>query len=461
MDRRIVDIHTLKTAGGTELVQLMNKALDTDKISIQKAYQTVSYMRAAVRFRAGDVANVPFVIRRKGRPKREKPIYDSRLGELPPQYMWFSKLSHLIFLIEASVCLTGKAAMFIERSGRSVVNLIWMNPLSVTPIYHRTTGQLVHYNRKVNGKDVTLAIEDVVFIAPLDVFDEQHGTVPDAQAALINATIIHNLNEFLSGDLKGGLLKNMLLLVGPQTPVNERSVLKTFMDENFKGARSKKKYAVMRADKVDPVMIGNGLADLHDAAIESEQRRAIAASLRIPHSVLTSDAANYAVSQQDKLNMTTGTTIPQCQNHAAELVFQLFSTIGLHFEFQYKLIESLQTAELEQAKAVGEVVEKGILTPNEGREIIGKEPIAGGDVLREKQTLALSTGKTLGFDTLKLVRAWEKNAYDYGRDFIQSTEGIPDRIVKTIQTRLDNGEPLAAAFSPPWVDNYPITNGVA
>lgn len=57
---------------------------------------------------------------------------------------------------------------------------------------------------------------------------------------------------------------------------------------------------------------------------------------------------------------------------------------NMRLEFDYSQVEVLQENRAEQAAYVTQLVEKRIITRNEGRELLGREPIEGGDEIEDR-----------------------------------------------------------------------------
>lgn len=443
--------HTIK-GDQNDLVALMNKATGQGGLSLASAYKNVSYVRSAVRHRAGAVASIPFTIRRLGAKPETAPIFDSDVGTVPKGLEWLAKLQHLNFLVESALTLEGKAAIkkWPEGERRKIETLMWCAPNRVTPKFDKRGG-LEYFKHDVNGHEVKVAIEDMIFIAPIDVYDETYGTTSDGNSIKKNAQILDSLYTFLGKSLKADLLKHVLLLVPKGTKKSERSLIKQWMKKNAAGARASERFSVVEADTINPIVIGNGLEDLHDTDIEKEQRMAIATGLRVNLALLTNEVSNKATSIQAKRDLMIGVAIPEMKTIAAEYNAQLFHELGLHFQPEYERIEDLQSSEIEQSLGVTQLVEKGVWTPNEGRAISGKEPKDGGDELREPKSAPMpDVTKSLDFDAVRELRNWQQKVRSHGRGVKFETNYLPSRVSSVIAKRLEDDEPIGACFLPPW-----------
>lgn len=420
------------------------------KMSREQTYKVISWIRAAVKYRAGQVAGIPFVIHSGD---LEKPIYDSETGVPPRGMVWFGKLRHLKKLTEAAIAMEGYAPIRkILTAGNKVENLIWLSPTKTRAKVDPDTGVLEQYEH-INPRGIwdPIPIEEMVFTSPLDVYDEVWQGTPDAVAANIHAEIFGNLNAFLSGHLGRGLLKAMLLMLPKGTRPEERSVLKDWVREMMSGARAKEKFAVMEAETVTPVEFGEGLTDLHNTAIEEEQRRAIAAAFGVPHSVVTSDASNFAVAKQDALQFMQLTGKPAAQVIEAEWNAQLFAPLGLHMEHKFGRVEQFQDQKLAQAEAVTLVYQGGVFRLNEARAIVEAEDLGPeGDRFIENPSVNVTVGKTLSYDAWREMDQWKAKIKAKGPGVEFYPRFLASDIVSVIKNRIEENEPIGAVFAPPW-----------
>lgn len=444
-----VEVRTFKTFQ-TQITAILAADNRQGKMSREKTYKVISWIRAAVKYRAGQVAGIPFVIHSGD---SEKPIYDSETGIPPRGMVWFGKLRHLKKLTEAAIAMEGFAPIRkILTAGNKVENLIWLSPTKTRAKVDPDTGVLEMYEHvNPRGHWDPIPIEEMILTSPLDIYDEVWQETPDAKAANIHAEIFGNLNAFLSGHLGRDLLKMMILRVPRGTRPEERSVLMDWIDLNMAGARARKHWTVMEADSVDPIIIGEGLTDLHNTAIEEEQRRAIAAAFGVPHSVVTSDASNFAVAKQDALQFMQLTGKPAAQVIEAEWNAQLFAPLGLHMEHKFGRVEQFQDQKLKQAEAVTLVYQGGVFRLNEARAIVEAEDIGPeGDRFIENPSVNVTVGKSLSYDAWREMDQWKAKIKAKGPGVEFYPRFLPSDIVTTIKNRIDENEPIGAVFAPPW-----------
>jgi len=77
-------------------------------------------------------------------------------------------------------------------------------------------------------------------------------------------------------------------------------------------------------------------------------------------SILFANAANYATSKQDELNYLTKTVVPECEFIASVLNEQIFTKLGLRFEFLPETLDAFSEDENERAQSLKTLTDAGI-----------------------------------------------------------------------------------------------------
>ena len=431
------------------MTALMASANDEGRLSPHRAYKTVSWVRAALRYRSGQIASIPFEI-----TQGSTVVYDSQAGDVAKGFAWHGKLQHLLKLIDSSVALEGMA--FIRKfseSGNKIDNLYWYQPDKTKPIpFARGEGRGIKaFEHETGGVPEMIDPEEMVFISPLDVYSELWNEESEYMAAKVNAEIMGNLNAFLSGHLSRDMLKATLFYVPKGTKAEEVSVLDSWIKDNLMGARSRKKYAIMQAESVKHEMVGEGIGDLHNTKIEEMQIKQIAAALCVPPSVVDSSASHFSVSKQDALQFMQLTGKPAMQVYSAELNAQLFEPLGQQMTPKYELVEQFQEQQLDQAERVAKLYQAGLWTREESRIATGKPEVPeNGGTFMEHSPVAVNLGRSLTHDAMREMETWKRKIDRRGRDTEFTTQYIPNEIADTIRFRLKSNEPIGATFSPPW-----------
>lgn len=463
----------VKTANPSYPATLEN-LLDTrqaDRLTAERAYVVSGWFRRCVEIRADALASIPYTIRSGGRV-----LYDSAgFAEIPEDLMWLAELDTLLKLTESSLTVMGAAYWMPKIRGGRPVSIDWLAPHLVQPQYD-ATGNIVAYKRRLyvpDGgmyapKETTIAARWVVPFFAKDIFTEVGPGNAVGDAARVNADVLYSLDEFLDSYMDRGLLPATILSVPANTPPEERNRFQQWWDKYYRGKNRAGTQKVLNADSVKVEKIGDGIGQLGASEIVQQQREAIAAIMGVPKSHLLPEAGKQ--SYQDDENLYVKTVIPEAKRIAAVLNQKLFSDYGLYFRFEYKRIEALQRANLETARGVQRLVEKPVLTQNEGRGIIGYEasdeegadsliPDRSTDLSNEASSLAVMEAsadpdarRSLSPEMGAEIANWRKKAEKRGLDVSFNCEAIPPMVEGEIRRRIKAGLPLEVVFEEPFYD---------
>ena len=100
-----------------------------------------------------------------------------------------------------------------------------------------------------------------------------------------------------------------------------------------------------------PVVVGEGLAGLSESELTDEKREDIATALGVPHSLLFSNATNFATAEQDELNFYKQTIIPDATAIARAMNRQYFEPAGYRLHFQPDQMDIFQEDEEDRSGA--------------------------------------------------------------------------------------------------------------
>jgi phage portal protein BeeE len=186
--------------------------------------------------------------------------------------------------------------------------------------------------------------------------------------------------------------------------------------------------------------VGSDLSDLHSDVITRDAREAIASSLGVPHSLVMSNAANYATAKSDQLAFMANTVVPQARLLAHAINHQLLMPLGYHLQFEPHKTEVMQQSELEKAQAIALVVGGPVLSVDEGRELLGYEPMG------ETQVQEVADTKMVD------IQRWRTKISRKGRDAKFSPDHLSDFEADVIRERLASGFDLDEVFKAPFTD---------
>ena len=249
------------------------------------------------------------------------------------------------------------------------LGLRWLHPLPVRPEINERDG-LTHFTRTLgDGVEKRFELDDIVYLWVPDPFVEigpaEHYP---GRAALQAAGILSNMDEFLVGYFARGLIKATLLTKMP-TPGLTTGPQKTSDDERSRvlewwrratGGIKNANVTEMATGDFRPIVVGEGLQDLQNTSLTTEQRETIATALGVPHSKVTANAANFATANQDARSFVTDTMIPETRWIGAELNRQIFAPMGLQFDFQPEALAIMQDDEAQRAASHEALVRAGM-----------------------------------------------------------------------------------------------------
>jgi hypothetical protein len=138
-------------------------------------------------------------------------------------------------------------------------------------------------------------------------------------------------------------------------------------------------------DDIQVEVVGDTLDQMTSDTLTNQAREDVCAALGVPHSLISADAANYATSQQDTLNFYQQTVLPQA-DLISEVITDQVLPPGYEFVFDPSQLEVFQQHELAKAQSITALVREPTLTVDEGRDMMGREPLGGvSDQMQEAQ----------------------------------------------------------------------------
>jgi len=324
---------------------------NTDNSDLAGLYRRVSWLFRGVDLRIKGVAGMPFAIYRGKREIDTSADYQNKVG-------WLKHPRQLFGQAEAALTIWGNG--YFERRQNllgSVWGLEYLLPSSIRPKINAENGE-IKFERTVNGRKVTLTPAEIVYLWAFDPFVEIGPALSSPVIAAAGAAgVTLSIDEFAAAFFQRGAIKATLLLTEGRILEPEREKLKAWWQRLFsKGTRSAWQTDIVNGEKLNPVQVGEGLESLENRELSEEKRMQIATALGIPHSILFSNAANYATSEQDDKNFAEDTIIPECELIAERLNEQVFEPEGYRLEFTPENLAIFQQDEAERGVALSQLV---------------------------------------------------------------------------------------------------------
>lgn len=315
-------------------------------------YKAVPWLNRGVDLRANAVASLPFIITKGGEQVDSSEEYENATGLL-------SDPESLFYLIEAALVLLGYSYLLIEGDGLEA-EARYLHPFSITPDIDERLG-LVGFTRTVGGWKKEYSPEQIVrFWAPDPLVEVGPATNSPGQAALLAAGVLRSVDEFARLFFKRGAIKAMLLAVSASTSESERDRVKKWWQKLFQGISNAWQTEIVNADAVTPVKIGEGVKELESTELVKNKREDISTALGIPHTLLFSEAANFATAQEDRLSFYRETIIPRARFIERVLNLQLLGEFGYKLRFKPETLDVFQVDEAERAQAFSLYTHSGL-----------------------------------------------------------------------------------------------------
>jgi HK97 family phage portal protein len=339
----------------------------TQDESPRSLYSLVGWLYACVNLRADRVAGMPWAIF-SGKTKLVSDTDDLSA------YPFLDNFGELLELTESALCLCGYAYWFKQRNfNNKPLGLRWFAPDTIQVLYDRMTGiagfrRLLDPTRSV-AVGVDFTPDDIVYFKLPNAFSELEPGTPPARAALADAQVIANMNDFVAAFFARGAIKATVLSVDPDTMDAEMEKIEAWWKRFFSGIKKAWSTAAIRG-KLEAVVVGEGLESLTNSELTNERRQAIATALGVPHSIVAADAANFATAQQDELNFLNNCIIPESKLIERTLNRQMFAPIGLRFQFEPDRLSAMQEDEEQRAQSYATYVGAKI-RPSIAAQLVG------------------------------------------------------------------------------------------
>jgi len=324
-------------------------------------YERIPWLYRAVNLRADALAGLP----------TSWETLDGTPVAAPPKLPFALDLAHLLNLIEGWLTLYGAAYVFKGmNAARRVRHLHPLHPRTVTPVYEGERG-LVGYERQVGGERIALGLDEVVAIwLPARRAELGYG-VPPARAALSAAGMLQAADQFGEQYFQHGAVMPTLISIEGMPSPGDMEKLESWAGRAMSGLRNAFRPLALRAPvKVQPLAGNVELGKLALPELTDKKREDIATALGVPHSLLFSNAANYATARQDDLHFYDKTILPEARRIEAALNAGLFERHGVRLRFRPDRMEIYQSLEAQKADRVTALFTSKIITKEEARQMM-------------------------------------------------------------------------------------------
>ena len=335
--------------GGVEDGWVISGQSDTQTADVNALYKAIPWMFRGATLRADSIANMPFAISRGETDVDVSNDWQNKLGFLPEP-------SALLWLLEASLTLTGKAYLWREYNRLITRSLKYVTPQSIT--YDILPNGEIRWKRDIRDGRGFQEVTDPKSIINFwlhDPFVEKGAAMAfPASAALSAAGVLFNMDAFVASFFKRGAIKATIFQAEGMGPEDRREFLNWF-NKFTTGIKNAFTTRILNAKNMQPVVIGDGIESLANITLTDDKKKDIAAAFGIPFAILFSDAANFATAQQDKLNFLDNTIVPECRFIESVLNAQVFEPLGYKFDIgTLSCVERLQCFALPLCQFIGQ-----------------------------------------------------------------------------------------------------------
>ena len=332
--------------------------------SAADAYNTVAYAFRCVTTRASECDRVPFALE----DEAGNEVTDD------PHFKHLAPSRGLIYDIEASLCLFGQGYALIETNQYGMnPGLAWAATPSITPDYDPYTQKLRWFFRTAPYRQ-TIQLPNIVYIWNRNYSDENKPGVGETQVAIGPASTLFALDSFTASYFNAGAVPMFIIPVEPSTQDSDIKKEQNFWNRQASGVGRAFRYLVARFQRErEPITVGANVKDTQAAELSAEKKKDIAIAHNIPPNIVDG-TYKYATAAEEYLGFMAGIIIPRVDRIFSEMNKQFYSRYGLRLISRPKKLEIMQTAFLEQARAVGELLDEKPLTIDEGRAILELPP---------------------------------------------------------------------------------------
>jgi HK97 family phage portal protein len=327
-----------------------------EEASSSALWRQVPWANRGVKIRASYLASLPFQVKRGDTVIEE--------DDLPRMVPFIRNWSRMLWMLEASQVIYGASYLLNEGTPRMPANVRVLAAKTIKPDWDhfRKTGELQFIRKLGRGAEPrTLDAEQVVYIWQSDP-DVEIGPPEssDLDAAGMAAGVLRSTDKFTTAFYDRGAIKGTIISLKGNVDRAERQKFKSWWSRIFRGLDNAWGEGIINADAVDITPIGEGLESLENKELTNARREDIATGLGVPQSILFSNAANFAVAEEDKRTFYEGTVVPQSNLIQATLNEQLFEPAGFRMEFMHQNLDIFQEDEEDRSGALVNYVNAGM-----------------------------------------------------------------------------------------------------
>lgn len=319
-------------------------------------YARVAAVYRVANMSADAVGNMPFaLLTDSGDEYDVSDDWQNKVGFLP-------RPRELFRLFRMSLFMTNSAYGFME--GNQVIKrLRYIVPTTIKPLQAERTGELIGFERSINGvitRYMDMKRMPIRWLWRLDhtteLLPSEHS---EFKALMAAAGVLYNADYYVEQFFRRGGIKPSLLKVNGVPTTEERQKIEHWWDKIIRGATEFLGKVVV-ADTMEVQTIGEGIDNLNNSTLHDEKLADVAMAAGIPLSLLVANSANYATANIEYRTWFRDSVIPWVHFLEDGMNEQLFDPMGLHIEFRPEITNTGTEEERERAGAYRAYVLSGM-----------------------------------------------------------------------------------------------------
>lgn len=328
-------------------------------------FAKVAAVYRAANMAAEAVAGMPFAIVKGETDHDTSDAWENKVGFMPNP-------RELLRLWRMSLFFTNSAYGFMEGN-RVIKSMRYIVPTTMTPVVDPVNG-LTGFKRTLGSTTTQYTLKDrrIFYMWRLDHTTELLPSPNTEFKALMSAAgILYYSDYFVQSFFQRGGIKPTLLMVKGVSNETEKAKLESIWDKIIHGWY---KYTgkVFNAEALEAHQVGEGIENFKDNQIHDEKLADIAMAAGMPLSLLLANSANYATAQMEYVTWFRDSVSPWAEFMAGAMNDQLFTSMGLRFEFRPEMTDPGQEDEVSRAGAYQAYVNAGML-PSIAAQVVGIE----------------------------------------------------------------------------------------
>jgi HK97 family phage portal protein len=440
---KAINLNRLPPEAWTDLLGA-EAASEAGDLTVQEAYKAVPWLFAAVSLRAKAVSRVPFAIYRGSRDVTEAASVAWLVDELRLR----------LLLTEAALCLYGAGYWAAQRAGAARWHR-WLLPSTIKVTAWDRRGKPAAFKRTVKDgagvREIAIPASEMIHFWQPSLLAEGKPGTPPAEVALAAAGLLHASDKFAAAFFAGGGTKRTILVTERNIAEKDKERIESWWERRTAGLTRLLRALVVPGD-IKPVVVGEGLKEASSPELSKAAREDISTAFNIPQSLLFSNASRMAVAETDERLFYDQCVLPECELIQDVLNGQLFRREGLRFEFHPERLESYQKREMEKAEGVEKIVGRPILTVNEGRAMMGYEPVPGGDELAAPAPAPVPAQGNANDDADDDAEAAREDMKRWRRKAIKSLKAVGSADVPFYSNHISESVADSLKTSLPWAE---------